>query len=238
MKFVLLPILDIMIELYQQPLSPKRFQNYLATLKGGTKDDMTLPIAGFNPMAKPHVLQQLLELKTLGIESIIAKELEQLNVGNADLFPDKKISVSFCLCDDLKGGWTNKHTTDFDSKFKINAFVARDMCVPYFWTSEVVTAAIIKHRVREYCYRTIYWQEKKRPQTLGQMVAQELFVQEKANAVHSSPIKDSSINDFVERHNESDNVALLLNFWYGDKAVEALGYKSMGINRIGWPKLI
>jgi len=68
--FRLKPILGEMKELYQGPVSPDRFKNYLSKLQGSTDQDLALPIAGFNPMAKGHVLEKIEELEALGAEDI------------------------------------------------------------------------------------------------------------------------------------------------------------------------
>ena len=56
MSFELLPIIDKMLDFYQNPRNSDRFQVYLKMLQGDTKGDLVLPIGGFNPMAKEHIL--------------------------------------------------------------------------------------------------------------------------------------------------------------------------------------
>ena len=136
MTFELLPIIDKMLELYQKSRNFDRFQDYLNLLQGETKGDLAIPISGFNPMAKEHVLDKLMELKDLCAEQIIAETIFELNKtiikeGSSDIF-----KISLTLSDDLKGGWTNRFTTDYDSKFKLNALMNRHFCTPVFWTSE------------------------------------------------------------------------------------------------------
>ncbi len=83
--------------------------------RGNTKDDMTLPIGGFNPMAKEHVLDKILELKQMDAEGIIQDALDHLN---ENLNEDKReFKVVLNLSDDLKGGWTNRYVSDYDCKF-------------------------------------------------------------------------------------------------------------------------
>ena len=68
MQFELLPVIDIMLDLYEKPRTAERFQEYLEVLQGGTKGDLVIPIGNFNPMAKEQALQKLIELKTLHAE--------------------------------------------------------------------------------------------------------------------------------------------------------------------------
>ena len=131
--FQVLPILDTMIEFYEQPRTPERFNRYLALLRGNTKDDLAFPIGGFNPMAKEHVLEKLLQLKQLRVETIISETLADLNI---QLSASEKIQVAFNLADDLHGGWTNKFSSDYSSNFKLSALVRRNFCTPFLWTGE------------------------------------------------------------------------------------------------------
>ncbi|MEL7123458.1 MAG: hypothetical protein AAFO07_28690, partial [Bacteroidota bacterium] len=77
MKFELRPILAEMKELYLQPLSVNRFKEYIARLQGDTKGDLSLPISGFNPMAKEHILQKIEELERLEAEQIMQEVIEE-----------------------------------------------------------------------------------------------------------------------------------------------------------------
>ena len=52
MKFELIPILSKIEALYQMPPTRDRFDAYLLMLQGSDKEDMILPIASYNPMAK------------------------------------------------------------------------------------------------------------------------------------------------------------------------------------------
>ena len=227
MNFELLPILDLMLDFYEKPRDFDRFQAYLSLLQGDTKGDLTLPIGGFNPMAKPHVLDKLRELKALEVEKIMTETL-------AAAFPKQKnapvFKVALTLADDAQGGWTNRFTTDFDSKFKINALVNRQFCTPVFWTSDDYSTTVIQETTMEYAFRTVYWHNKKtRPQTLKGHLEQEQFVAK--NVAHKSPKPDCdvpSLRRFYETYADSDDYALIFNFFYGDAASESLGFKTFG----------
>jgi len=96
---------------------------------------MALPISGFNPMAKDHILEKITQLQNLGAEKLI---LSVINKYNSTLKSPQNntIKIVLNLADDLKGSWTNSYSTDYESKFKLNGFIKRNFCVPYFWTSE------------------------------------------------------------------------------------------------------
>jgi hypothetical protein len=222
MTFEVLPILDTMIALYQKPPSSDRFQEYLKILRGLSKDDMVTPVGGFNPMSKGHVLDKLNELKALDVEAVMQDVLLDFNQKKLSK-NEKKIKVAFNLCDDLKGGWTNRYTTDFDSKFNINALVKRQFCTPIFWSSEPYNVDLIQKRTLQYALRTLYWTEKPLPTTLREYVAQEQFVAHNCPPFSDIPQLENS-NDFYIKHSESNSYHLIFNFFYGNEASEILGF--------------
>ena len=190
-----------------------------------------MPISGFNPMAKGHIVQKLDELTDLETERIIEETLEGLNVSIVNAHNDKTIRVALNLADDLKGGWTNHYSTDFDSKFKLNAFVTRNFCVPYFWTSEVYSKELIKQRVLEYAFRTIYWTENTKPKTLEEHFQQELFVAKKTGIKPGIVDRKNyeRLELFLAENKEEDDYSLIFNFFYGDRASKSLEFKTFGI---------
>jgi hypothetical protein len=228
MSFELLPMLHTMLDLYRKPRSIERFREYLATLQGDTKGDMALPISGFNPMAKEHVLHKLEELMALDAERLMQIALADVNAKTKDLLPVAPVRVVLNLADDLHGGWTNRYTTDYDSKFKISALVSRSFCAPYFWTSESFTPDLIQLRTKAYAFRTIYWLTHSRPKTLKEHVAQEAFVAKNAGATHLYQISAEHLREFYEIHQQEDNYNVIFNFLYGDDACISLGFPIFG----------
>lgn len=230
MTFELLPIIDKMLELYQKSRNFDRFQDYLNLLQGETKGDLAIPISGFNPMAKEHVLDKLMELKDLCAEQIIAETILELNKtiikeGSSDIF-----KISLTLADDLKGAWTNRFTTDYDSKFKLNALINRRFCTPVFWTSEHYDLILIRERILEYVYRTVYWLLKPKPKTLKEHVEQEVFVAKHIDYQSKiEPFDVAFLNNFYKKYSKTDDYSIIFNFFYGDRASEQLGFKSYEI---------
>jgi hypothetical protein len=230
MTFELLPTIDIMIDLYEKPRTFERFQEYLKTLQGDTKGDLAIPISGFNPMAKEHLLDRLKELSNLGAEQIIKETLNDLNTHNSSIDSNINFKVSINLSDDLKGGWTNRFTSDYDSKFKINGLFSRNFCIPIFWSSEIFTKDIIRERTLEYTFRTVYWLNKPKPKTLKEHLEQEIFVasQTKKNG-KIQEIDIIGIDKFYKGNEHTDNYHIIFNFFYGDKASASLGFPTYGI---------
>jgi hypothetical protein len=223
MTFHPLPTIQIMLNLYEKPRTVERFQEYLKLLQGDSKGDLVLPIGGFNPMAKETLILKLKELQTLKAEQILAEVLSEINLQVSDNNNPKTFKVALNLSDDLQGGWTNRFTSDYDSKFKINGLVNRQFCTPIFWSSEEFTEEIIKQRVAEYVFRTVYWLEHSKPKTLKDHVAQEQFVAQKTGLTkqkwHFKPLED-----FYQKYQNSDNYHLIFNFFYGDDASKSLEF--------------
>lgn len=233
MTFTLRPIIDTMLELYAQPRNPKRFADYLSMLRDGPKGDMVLPIAGFNPMAKDHATEKLQELKALQAEELIQNTLAEINWTHAKELKKHKgeIQVVLNLADDWKGAWTNRYTTDYDSKFKLNAFVTRQFCVPHIWTSETYSEEQIIRRARDYVFRTIHWLKKPKPSTLSDHIEQEIWVarQSLTSPKHYDKHAFQLRHDFLRAHGNSDDYGLIFNFLYGDAASDSLGFQSYGL---------
>ena len=229
MSFQLRPILSDIKELYSKPRSPQRFQEYLAMLQGNTKGDMALPIVGFNPMAKEHIMEKIAQLEALQAEELIADVLRDLN-NSIEKDPHGEITVVVNIADDLMGAWTNGYTTDYDSKFKLSAFVSRRFCVPHFWTSENYSTELIETRVKSYAYRMQYLMVNPLPVTLEDHVKQETYVERELGlsiALDSDAYQ--ALDNFYLDHRDSDDYSLIFNFFYGDDASSSLGYKTYGI---------
>lgn len=229
MNFQLKPILSEIKELYSKPISADRFKEYISKLQGGTKGDMVLPIAGFNPMAKDHVLKKINELEELYAEKLMENTIIEFNAKLSDS-TGEEIQVVLNIGDDHKGGWTNYYTTDYESKFKLNGFVSRNFCVPYFWTSESYSSDLIKIRTNEYLSRTLYRKKHPQPKTLKEHFEQEIFVASKVFS-DKKDFDESSFEEIEKYYLEnkaSDEYKKIFNFFYGDIGSDSLGYKKYG----------
>ena len=230
MKFKLRPILSEIRELYSKPISGERFKEYLSKLQGATKGELALPISGFNPMAKNHILSKIDELEQLEAEKIMEASIEEFN-ATLNVPSNEEYMVVLNIADDLKGSWTNYYATDFDSKFKLNALVTRKFCVPYFWTSEEYNKDIIKARTLEYINRTIYWLAHSKPRTLEEHLAQEIYVASKTTQNYKAigKVNYKAMEEYYLENKNTDEYDKIFNFFYGNEGSESLGYKQYGI---------
>lgn len=230
MTFQLKPILSEIKDFYSKPLSPERFKEYISKLQGGTRGDLALPIAGFNPMAKEHILGKIEELERLGAEKLMEQTIAAFN-STLTASTSEAFLVVLNIADDLKGGWTNHYATDFDSKFKLNAFINRKFCVPYFWTSESYSSEGIRVRTTEYLARTLYRTLTPQPNTLEEHVEQEIYVATMAEVGDDLMAETSfrEIEQYYLANKDSEDYDRIFHFFYGDAGSESLGYKTYGI---------
>jgi hypothetical protein len=225
MNFELVPVIDVMLGLYSKPRSIERFKEYIATLQGNSKDDMELPISGFNPMAKEHVIAKLNELRSLHAENLMRECVSKIEWKG-----DRNLKVVLSLMDDLKGGWTNRFTSDYKSKFELSGLISRNFVTPVFWSSENYSTALVFERTLEYCYRSIYWLQHPKPRTLRDHLLQEKFVCD--HVLRSLQAIDlSGLQKFYDEHKNSEDPVLISCFLYGDAANESLGNKAYGIRQ-------
>jgi hypothetical protein len=227
-NFELLPLIDIMLGLYEKSLTGGRFSEYLKTVRGKTKSDLDIPIGGFNPMAKEHAIEKLCGLKELNAEEIISEILMKINndAGEKNLSTFK---VALNLADDLKGGWTNRFTTDYDSKFKLHPLITRNFCVPVFWTSEDFNKEMIIQRTQEYCCRTIFRLSHAKPKTLPDHIEQETEVARRTGNKTMPSFDFDVLNRFCEKNKNNSDWLTIFNFLYGDNAVVSMGNTPLGI---------
>lgn len=230
MKFELLPVVDKMIGLYRKDRNFDRFREYLGILQGDTRGGLAFPVGVYNPMAGEHALQRLLELKALNAELLMQDVLLVLNKELEEQQGKRVFKVAAGLADDLHGGWTERCTTDYQARFRIGALVRRGFCTPVFWSSEVFDGAKIEERTLEYCYRSLYWLSFPKPETLEEHILQEKFVAERAKSSSTGLPEDFDTLDlFYKEHKNSTEHSMILDFLYGDAAVQNLNQKTFGI---------
>jgi hypothetical protein len=230
MFFELVPVIDLMLEFYQAPRNFDRFQAYLKILQGNTKADLSMAISGYNPMAATHISEKLQELKAINAEQIVAELVKDFNENITAEKPKQPIKIVLNIADDLKGGWTNRFTTDYDSKFKLSGLVSRGFCTPFFWTSEMYTRDLVIQRTRAAMYRTIYWLRLPKPKTLKEHLEQEIFVADHVGYKGDFDKAEIEIlEQFYNRYRDTEQYSLIFNFFYGDEASRLLAFPAFGV---------
>jgi hypothetical protein len=130
------------------------------------------------------------------------------------------------------GGWTNRYTTDYDNRFKINALVQRNFCTPLFWSSEDYDLEKIRTRVLTACYRIVYWLNKPKPQTLDEHLQQEIFVAQKTGLLLNNN-QSPELQKLYTSFRDSDDYSLIFNYLYGDEGSNSLSMPTQGVP-CGW----
>jgi hypothetical protein len=144
MIFKYIPILDQMIDLYQKPRTTEnRFVPYMKLLQTSDKKDMARPLTFFNPMAKEHVLDKLLELKAMTFEKLMTKYCLEYSTNGLE------INFYFNLADDIGGGWTTKESTH-ELSLKVSPYLKRNCGIVVFYASEKISPQLIQERVEFY----------------------------------------------------------------------------------------
>lgn len=244
--FRLLPILDEMLELYDMPRSPARFQAYLHKLQGSNGGDLKLPIGGYNPMGGAIAQSKVRELISLGAEKIASDIIDDINGEMAGQTKDSFATV-INVIDDVQGSWSHYHSTDFDQRFKLDALCERYFCTPYFFTGEQYNESLIRTRVMGQIHRSKHWLEHGAAKTLHQHIEQEVYVAKSVGELwKSDPLIEAEIDadstrlvssedsrtieGYLKEHALSENHSVIFNFLYGDKASQSLGYPCFGMS--------
>jgi hypothetical protein len=228
-----IPLLQTQLEVYQAPLGVERFKTYIKAILNEDSDDIELaPLAEMNPVAKDHVKVYLGELLKLQAESIAAKAVDDFAKSNQTL-NGYDIRVSLVVCDDAKGGWTNRYLNDFTYAFEFDktSFLKRPWLMVPCWTLEEALEETCYDSTLIYLHRLAYVFEHGQAKTLGQMMTQEGYVLARANVKQWLARDDLDysrevIKPLLEATEKPVQVACL----YGDEAAKSVGYQPLGLS--------
>ncbi|RMG24506.1 MAG: hypothetical protein D6730_12570 [Bacteroidetes bacterium] len=139
------------------------------------------------------------------------------------------------MADDLKGGWTNRYSTDYSCRFQTRGILRRNFCTPVFWVSEQLDERTVRSRVWEYLFRFQYQYEHGMPQSLQDHIFQEANIQKQLETLELE-WKHSLGRDVLAhaaglfaRHRHSQHYATMFSFLYGDEAAAQFGYPLPGL---------
>ena len=226
-----IPTLDLIKELYESPMSPNRFDRYLRLLQGSEAKDLMLPIAGFNPMAKPTVLEKVNELIALRAEDLVEDVIRAL-IQKSIIDSELTLGLAINVGDDIGGSWTTRYQTDYESKYRIKPMLKRNFCILFFWSSESYNRHLIEKRIKAYILRYIYQLEHGSPQTLQDHINIESFVYSALGL--NAPLLDNSAKSYLEQRKNTTSHPEIFNFLYGDDASIHMGYSHHGCDQ-GYP---
>ena len=227
MALTYLPLLKIQLDLYAMPRGMDRFRAYIKTMTDEETGDLALPLVAMNPMGKEHVPALIEQYLALDAEGIAADALASVKVT---LARDYKVSV--VVSDDLKGGWTNRWTSEFSHRIEGAAITKRGFLVGILWTSEPASATAARQAVLTAVYREEYLQSHPVPKTLAEMLAQEGYATARARC--TTPSLDAEdlayTRSVIEPHLSATSRSIVIPCLFGDAAANALGYPPQGLS--------
>ena len=229
MNIELLPTLQAQRELYAMPRGFERFWKYIEMLTGGT-DDVILPIVAMNPMGKEHCLVKIDELIAIEAEHVVAEAIGAL--GPSD-HCDIAWKLALVLVDDLMGGWTNRHATEFAYRTKPKVqLLRRPFIVVPMWSSEVWDTTRVREATLIEIQRTVYIVQHGDAKTLQTLMAQEGAAMAHAGTTQWLDADDLAYTrEVIAPHLNATDHPTLLTCLLGDEAAHALGYPPLGLSK-------
>lgn len=233
-KFVLVPTLEKLRDLYRIPLGPERFQAYIDTVVGDAKRSSDLhvaPLVQANPMAKTYALDCVQRWIELGIEDFARELLEEIRNPFESSDPDRTVKVGFTVLDDLKGGWTQRTFNDA-ARFETGLYLERTGWASLrLWTSESPALEGVRPLVLEVMYRAEFVVQHGDPQTLREMMRQEGLAGAFAGRTLEYDWDELEYSRAVlAPHLESTQQPTTFAGMYGDEAARELGYPPLGLS--------
>ncbi|ABX03920.1 MAG TPA: hypothetical protein DEF47_10195 [Herpetosiphon sp.] len=118
--------------LYDPPRGPARFEAYTTSMLNAQRDGIDWPFVALNPMGKQHVPAHYEALLAFDAEAIAQQTLAEIQ---ADFPPmDFALRMTLVVVDDLMGGWTQQHFTDWAYRFNLMPNPKNTWLPIYSWT--------------------------------------------------------------------------------------------------------
>jgi hypothetical protein len=234
MGLIYTSLLPTQLEVYQVPLGIERFKTYIKTVLNEDSDDIELaPLSAMNPMAKEHAKVYLETLLLLQADSITAKAVTDFAANNQTL-DAHDIRVSLVVCDDAKGGWTNRYLNEFTYAFEFDkaSFLKRPWLMVPAWTLEEISSDRLYSDTLIYLHRLAYVFEHGQARTLEQMMQQEGYALFHAHVAQwLSPDDLGYSREVIAPYLESTEKPIQIACLYGDEAAKSVGYQPLGLSR-------
>jgi hypothetical protein len=225
-----LPLLRVQRELYALPRGMERFREYIRTMVDAETGDLALPLVAMNPMGKDHVPALIDSYLALDAERVAADAVAEAAPGVQD--GNAAYQVCLVVSDDLKGGWTNRSTSEFGHRIEGAAMTKRGWLVGLLWTSEPPSASAVREAVLTSIYRAHYLLSHPAPKTLAEMLAQEGHATARAGC--TTPMLEDDDLEYtrgvISPHLQATDRATVIACLYGDPAAHALGYPPQGLS--------
>jgi hypothetical protein len=233
------PLLQIQRDLHDLPRGMERFHEYLRVMVNEEGDDLALaPLVAMNPMGREHVAERLDELLALGADAVAAEAVAEA-MARLGQWPGH-YRHGLVIVDDVRGGWTNRYTTDAGQRIGVGRLPAppgasmksrHNWITTMLWVSETPAATQIHQAVLVSIYRRGYVQEHGEAQTLGAIMAQEGAAAAFAGIQPHLDDDDLAYSREVLQpllHESAYRICVAA--LYGDEAARTLGYEPLGLS--------
>ena len=222
------PLLQLQRDLYDIPAGRKRFDNYIATLRGAN-GEMELPLSAMNPMAKEHVPNLLDDYLALGADGKAQTIVNSLQPTYP--FRQDEFRTVLVLADDEKGQWTNRVATDFNHRFKSRPMFRRNWLIALLWSSERASELAIENAIKLAVFRGLWIAEHGFARTLEEMLDQEGYAQ--AQTGISPELDEDELSytaEVLEPILQNEDEPTQIAAFYGDPAAADLGLTQLGLS--------
>ncbi|HEX4384864.1 MAG TPA: hypothetical protein VH083_18025 [Myxococcales bacterium] len=217
MQLELIPLLQVQYDLYAQPRSMARFNEYLARMIDG-EGELRLPLSSMNPMAKDHAARAVSSWMQLDAENLARDVLPHIARSFAEA--PGKLRLGLVVADDAGGGWTNFYTTDFAHRFESQGLLERDFAVALLWVSIPPDAAVMIRELMTAAARAAWQRTRGLGKTLRDLLEQEHF---------ALTFAGGQPKPMPAQHLDATGAPTLFAALYGDEAAVSLGYSPLGV---------
>ena len=224
------PLLQVQRDLYAMPRDRARFDAYLATMIDRTTGDLAVPLVAMNPMGKEHIPALLDEYLAADTDGQAKRAVSGYEASLADV--PGSFRVCLVICDDLKGGWTDRYATEFSHRFEPGALLKRGWVVGLLWTSEPAAAQAAVLEALVSLYRAAWIALHGHSRTLRDMLAQEGWAMSRAGCT-DPVLEDDDLaytREAMAPYLDATDRATLMACMFGDAAAATLGYAPRGLS--------
>lgn len=230
MNLEYVPLLKVQRELYDIPRGMGRFREYIATMIDPETRDMKLPLAAMNPMGREHVPALLDQYLAFDADGLAAQAVREAEARLQEVPGEFKVTL--VIADDLRGGWTNRQTSEYHLRFGYQAYQQRGWITGTLWTSETPSVQTVRTEVLTAVFGTAYLQQHGPVKTLREILAQAGYAMAQAGCTDPSFAHDelAYIREVIAPYLDSQEYPIIFACLYGDSAATMLGYNSLGLS--------
>ena len=231
MKLEFVPLLQRQRDLYSISNGQERFRSYLETMLNIDASDVEFfPLVAMNPMGKEHIPAMLDTLLAMNAEAVATDAIAEVS----DQFKEDPgtFKLGLVVVDDLMGGWTDRYTCEFNTRFAVEQSLKRGWLSVFLWTSDVPSVQKVREETLTTVYRAAYIQRHGTANTLQEMLNQEGYAMAMADCQHPTLDVDdvAYTRDVIAHHLSTQDYPTIIACLFGDRAAHSLGYTPQGLS--------